>query len=330
MSDFKFNCQSCGQHLSGDERYAGLQIVCPSCGKTVMVPTVRPPAGVSIAHSAPPMPAARPQPAPVAPQKTSGLAVASLVCSAGSFIIIPFGFIPGIICGHMAKRKIAAMPGLKGGGLAKAGLIVGYIALSLNVLVIGFLVLFFATFAHKVQQASTNARLQNTIERKSPQYKMPARAETTDTAPDGSGWTMKLADVEIPSGAVTGRVHGKPFKMEKVTLKNGWLNFSQGKDFLADLEMDVVVFENDASKLSGRTFTVPNKEFGSNPHIWMKWKGKDGKAPPQRSFTDRYALQLEFGTLSGGKLPGKIYLCVPDKEKSFIAGTFEAQVKGGK
>jgi hypothetical protein len=27
-------------------------------------------------------------------------------------------------------------------------------------------------------------------------------------------------------------------------------------------------------------------------------------------------------------VPGKIYLCVPDKEKSFLAGTFLLQVKG--
>ena len=38
-------------------------------------------------------------------------------------------------------------------------------------------------------------------------------------------------------------------------------------------------------------------------------------------------MRLEFGKLSGGKLPGKIYLCLPDQEKSFIAGTFEVQVK---
>jgi len=90
------------------------------------------------------------------------------------------------------------------------------------------------------------------------------------------------------------------------------------------------VFENDPTKLSGRTFTVPKREFGGNPHIWMKWKDEGENSPKQRCFMDRYAMRLEFGKLSGSTLPGKIYLCVPDMEKSFIAGTFEAQVKGNR
>jgi len=36
---------------------------------------------------------------------------------------------------------------------------------------------------------------------------------------------------------------------------------------------------------------------------------------------------LEFGNISGNKIPGKIYLCLPDKAKSFVAGTFEAEIK---
>ena len=160
-----------------------------------------------------------------------------------------------------------------------------------------------------------------------PQVAAPEEELTTDTEPDGSGWAMKLAGVQTPAAAVTGRLHGQPFKVDKVTLENGWLNFLQGRDFIADREIDVVVFEPDTAKLSGRTFIFPKEEFGTSPHIWLKWKEAAGDMPKQRGFVDRYALRLEFGKLSAGKLPGKIYLCLPDKEKSFVAGTFEAQVK---
>jgi len=37
-------------------------------------------------------------------------------------------------------------------------------------------------------------------------------------------------------------------------------------------------------------------------------------------------MRLEFGALSKGKLPGKIYLCTPDAEKSYVMGTFNAVV----
>jgi hypothetical protein len=57
--------------------------------------------------------------------------MASLICSIGSFVIIPFGFVPGIICGHLAMKQLTREPGLKGRGLAKAGLVVGYVGLVL-------------------------------------------------------------------------------------------------------------------------------------------------------------------------------------------------------
>jgi Domain of unknown function (DUF4190) len=340
MSDFKFNCPNCGQHLSGDERYSGLQITCPACAKPLVVPSAPTAAAPAIARSAPPGPGARPQAVPGRPQKTCGLAIASLICSIGSFIIIPFGFIPGIICGHMAKKKIAATPGLQGRGLAKAGLIVGYIALGINVLVVLAVATFFVFFATRIQQMRpvAGSLSQPPVSRSLPQPPVvgpqrggqPPELETTDTEPDGSGWTMKLTGVEIPSRAVTGRIHGQPFKLEKVTLQNGFLNLVEGQDFFADREMDVVIFENDLTKLSGRTFTVPKQGFGISPYIYMKWKEGGGNSPKQRSFIENYALRLEFGALSGGKLPGKIYLCLPDKEKSFVAGTFEVPAKGSR
>jgi len=59
------------------------------------------------------------------PARTSRLAIASLVFS----LVIPMGCIPGIICGHLALRKIEKDASFRGRGLALAGLIIGYIFL---------------------------------------------------------------------------------------------------------------------------------------------------------------------------------------------------------
>jgi DNA-directed RNA polymerase subunit RPC12/RpoP len=332
MSDFKFSCPNCGQHLSGDVGYAGRQIVCPACKQQIIVPAAPAVAAPTAARSAPVAVVAQPPPGPRPPQKTCGLAIASLICSIGSFIIIPLGFIPGVICGHMAKKKIAATPSLRGGGLAKAGLIVGYVALGLNVLAIAALVAFFGLFATRIRQAASVAQSQSQRSgmRQPGRGAMPAGAESADTLPDGSGWTMKLTGVEMPSSAVAGRIHGKPFKVEKVVWERGWLKFVEGKDVIADREMDVVLFEGDVRRLSGRTFTVPNQTAGVNPRLFLRWKEAGADMPNQATYTDSYALRLEFGALAGGTLPGKIYLCLPDQEKSFLAGTFEAQLKGAR
>lgn len=42
MSDLKFTCQSCGQHIQCDQDYANERIPCPSCGTVVRVPVDAP------------------------------------------------------------------------------------------------------------------------------------------------------------------------------------------------------------------------------------------------------------------------------------------------
>ncbi len=66
-----------------------------------------------------------PQQYPFAKPRTCGLAVASLVISCVGVLIWPL-CVPGIICGHLARRQIRKNPGLGGDGLALAGLITGY------------------------------------------------------------------------------------------------------------------------------------------------------------------------------------------------------------
>lgn len=76
-------------------------------------------------------------PAEGAEQKTSGKAIASLVCGIIGLIIA--GIILGIIAvvlGVVAKREIAASPHLKGDGLALAGIILGAISFVLAIVIL--------------------------------------------------------------------------------------------------------------------------------------------------------------------------------------------------
>ena len=272
------------------------------------------------------------------PMRTSRLAIASLICSIGSFIaIIPLGFIPGIICGHMARKRIARDAMLAGRGLAKTGLIVGYVSLVIHVLVlvafVGFATLIGVKVAEQMQvpagQTGPVMRVQRPSQPGQAGRSVEAAAERgpVDTTPDAAGWTLQIKSASIPTGPVTGRIKGREFNSEKVVLENGFLSFRQGADLVADLEMSVVVFVNLPAELSGKSFIVPQKETVSNPHIWMKWKANGKDAPEKKSWMDGYAMQLEFGKMLNGKLPGKIYLCIPDEEKSFIRGTFELPLR---
>jgi dihydroorotate dehydrogenase len=80
-------------------------------------------------------------------QSTHPLAVISLVLSILGFMpVLPvIGSIAGIITGYIARRNIAANPALySGDGLAKAGIVLGWIGVALLVLVVAGLVLFMA------------------------------------------------------------------------------------------------------------------------------------------------------------------------------------------
>jgi len=67
---------------------------------------------------------------------TSGLAIGSLVASILGLTFVPtIGCIVGLILGYMAKRQIAESQGTMGGdGLAKAGIIIGWVGVGLTVL----------------------------------------------------------------------------------------------------------------------------------------------------------------------------------------------------
>jgi hypothetical protein len=69
---------------------------------------------------------------------TSGYAIASLICSLLGYIgVFGFGPLLGIIFGHLALREIDRSNGaLQGRGIAQAGLILGYIALGIALLMI--------------------------------------------------------------------------------------------------------------------------------------------------------------------------------------------------
>jgi hypothetical protein len=77
-------------------------------------------------------------PAPASPplvDRTNGLAMASLACGIAQFAIGPLATIPAIVLGHMARAQIRRT-GEQGAGLALGGLILGWGAVILGMLLI--------------------------------------------------------------------------------------------------------------------------------------------------------------------------------------------------
>jgi len=140
----------------------------------------------------------------------------------------------------------------------------------------------------------------------------------------------KVKDVTetlINAGLATGKVHGVDFKVEKAIIQNGNLVLRQGKEFFADQEINITTFMGPGKSLDGKRFTVKPDSKSGNPHVSMKYKVEGSTFPKTESFFKGYTMNLEFGTVSDGVMPGKIHLRLPDDAKSFVVGAFEAEVK---
>jgi uncharacterized protein DUF1707/uncharacterized protein DUF4190 len=67
--------------------------------------------------------------------KTNGLAIASLACGIAQFAFGPMATIPAIVLGHVARHQIRHT-GEQGAGLALAGLVLGWAAVILGIVLI--------------------------------------------------------------------------------------------------------------------------------------------------------------------------------------------------
>jgi len=82
---------------------------------------------------------------PVIPvSTTNGLAIASLVCGLGQFVVGPLATIPAIMLGHIARRQIQRT-GQQGASLALVGLLLGWFAVLLGVVTVVGLAVFAGT-----------------------------------------------------------------------------------------------------------------------------------------------------------------------------------------
>ena len=71
---------------------------------------------------------------PMVAARTNGMAIAALACGIGGIMVFPAS-IAAVVLGHIARREIGRT-GQAGAGMATAGLMLGYIAMVLWILVI--------------------------------------------------------------------------------------------------------------------------------------------------------------------------------------------------
>jgi hypothetical protein len=96
MSDIKFACPNCQQHIQAEAGYAGMQIACPACHAGMIVPGQAPaPARVpafSVGAPPPPVPALAPAHAPTPAPAASGCPSCGAPLARGTVLCTKCGF----------------------------------------------------------------------------------------------------------------------------------------------------------------------------------------------------------------------------------------------
>jgi hypothetical protein len=335
MTDFKFSCPACGQRMLAGPNYQGRSIGCPACHATITVPTL---AEGQLLPAEPPKPIPTPseRASLKSPPKTSALAKASLGLSIASLGIGPLGFVPGIICGHLARREMRNDPRVAGKGLATAGLWISY---GFVVMGLGVLAVVLATgslIGGRMQQQTASvppAAASASASDRTGRQPAPAAAMDSTSEDANDGWKADLTDVTIPGDPVSGRMRGQKFVCNRVEVSPAatprFLILQQGEGAQGDFKITIIIPDRDG--LEGRKINLPKaSEIPAEGDYRVAILWQDNGEYHSQQFTrsiNGFALRLESEPRSHKRVKGRIYLCLGDEQKSFVAGTFDAKVQ---
>lgn len=141
-----------------------------------------------------------------------------------------------------------------------------------------------------------------------------------------SAWTTNASEIQIPDAPASGMLRGKPFASSRSTLQGGNLTLRQGKGSPPELAITVAFPAKHGEDLAGKSVFVSATQPPPVPRVALRWKNEEGKGET-KSFKQGYLLKLSFGQVQGTRMPGKIYLSLPDNDLSFVAGNFDAEIR---
>ncbi len=156
----------------------------------------------------------------------------------------------------------------------------------------------------------------------------PAPPPPPPPAPPRKAEKPKDEPPAIPPHPITGSINKAAFVPDVVEIESGVLTLRQGEGPLAT-EVKVFLYTKPWEVPTGRSFNlIQPAASAESPHIRVRSHELGQNVPRQREYTEKYTLRLELGQEKDKKLPGKIFLALPDEGRSQVAGTFEAAIRG--
>jgi hypothetical protein len=344
MGEFKFNCPSCSQKIQCTEDWVGYQIQCPACQQSIQVPA--PPVLAAAAPAAKPglkvgLAAHQKTPPPpvatfshgttpmrhVSVSQTKSVAsnadkIKRIVMIAACVLLIPaagyFGFTA--IRDYQAKVNVKRQQT----GAESDGGRLGHIAS-----------LYDALDATDPAKHGRFGTAEDDEERRPVGRSNPGSGTNAATAAEEKAvppqWSLEIEKVKLQRGKVNGSLAGTNFMAGGTFLDiNGvthLLSFREGTNFYSDRELLIYLKLKPGENLMGQSWSIGPNTRTNVPNVVKKWRPNPRFAPQQKSFANGYVMKLEFMNQSEELAQGRIYLALPDTEKSVIAGQFTATIR---
>ncbi len=157
-----------------------------------------------------------------------------------------------------------------------------------------------------------------------PTNSVPAPDAAQATPPGDTRWMLDLASASFPDAKAAGRIHGQDFQAERAVLSSGTLTLRQGAKGPVAFGLVINFSGVQAEVLAGKTINITsNAPLAAR--VTLHWQ--EGEQTLKDTFDTAYALRLQFADLVNNRISGSIYFCAPDEAKSYVAGTFVAEVR---
>ncbi len=270
MSEFKYACPVCGQHIKCDSSQSGTVMECPTCFQKIIVPQA-PVGEQTLILTGTKVGGERPAPKT---QEAAASAARPARGISGPIVVIV------ILLGIMAA--------------------VGFVYRG---------TIFKSPTPLAAKDGATNQT--NQVKKAAPALPAPPANDTN--------WILNLKGAVVPVSTAAGRVEGQDFICERATLQGGLLTLRNG-----DLSIAINFTGASPQMLSGKTINVATNATTA-ARVTLHWKDDDH--PMHEVFNNGYALLLHFDEATNNRISGEIYLCTSDERESYVAGTFNAEIR---
>ena len=138
----------------------------------------------------------------------------------------------------------------------------------------------------------------------------------------GRGWTLDVDKMKPTDDPVAGKILGADYRLDKIQFVATGLSLWSGRDWI-----HIFIRLQPGEAIAGKSYVInandPPGPGRPDVHCHIHSTKQIGAAVYPRG----YAMRLEFGKEANGAIPGKLYLCLPDDRKSWIAGSFELNLR---